>query len=348
MQNKQHQHFGVPWLILIANFSISVHAAGQEIAKQEFLVEISPTTRIDPENISGVAIFNDYLILGADEGVAIQVLKNNGPNSYLSNKAQLIILDKNAKEIDIEGIAAGEKFIYVVGSHSRKRLKIKPDKSVKKNRQRLATIKHEPSREQLFRVELDDHGRLLNGAIKKVSLTDIIAKDSVLALFQDIPSKENGIDIEGIAVNEQKHEIYIGFRGPVLRGGFIPVMVLNLEHGKFRQNKLKHEIKYLNLDGLGIRGITRFVDGFLVIAGPVADQLASYYLFFWDGKDMVPGRDRPTEAQHIKRLCEIPLPNSKVKAEGVEFIELKDGKIHFLIVYDGEQNGGGVVFSCSS
>ena len=334
-------------LILITLIiSFSANAAWAETAIEEAVLAISPDTIIDPENISGVALSGDFLIIGSDEEAAIQVLKKSAPNTYLSDKSQSIVLDNSGEEVDIEGIAVGKKYIYVVGSHSRKRQKVKEDKSSKKNHKRLATTKTEPNREQLFRLELDADGKLVMDSIKKLTLRDIFVNHPVLALFQPIPSKENGIDIEGIAVNEKKDEIYIGFRGPVLRGNFTPVMVLTLDEGKFKQKKLKHELRYVNLGGLGIRGLTRTDGRFLILGGPVGDESLSYHLFSWDGEDMVPGNDKPEASTHIKQLCEIPLPNSIAKAEGIEFLEQKDGKVHILVVYDGVQNGGGKIFSC--
>jgi Protein of unknown function (DUF3616) len=333
-------------LTLIIVIFFSTTAAWGEIANKIATLEISPATFIDSKNISGIALHDDFLILGSDEEAALQVLNKSGQNTFLSDKAQRIVLDNSEKEVDIEGIAAGKKYIYVIGSHSRKRLQVLEEKSSKKNHKRLAKIKIEPNREQLFRLELDVEGQLVTGSFKSLSLRDIIANHPVLSLFQSIPSKENGIDIEGIAVNEKTNEIYLGFRGPVLRGNFTPVLVLTLDDGKFKQKKLKRELRYVNIGGRGIRGLTRTGDQFLILGGPVGDEPTPYYLYSWDGKDMVPGKDRPKTSTHIKQLCEIPLPNSSAKAEGIEFLQQKEGKVHVLIVYDGVQNGGGTVFSC--
>jgi len=346
IQQRQQHRFLSRSILITAILLFLANTAWGETAKREASLEISPDTTVDPVNISGVAVRGDFLILGSDEGAAIQVLKRNGLKAYLSDATQVIVLDNSGDEVDIEGIAAGEKYVYVVGSHSRKRKKVKKSKSSKKNHERLATTKSEPSREQLFQLQLDADGKLVKDSIKKLTLRDIFADHPVLALFQPIPSKENGIDIEGIAVNEKNNEIYIGFRGPVLRGNFTPVMVLTLDDGQFEQTTLKHELRYVNLGGRGIRGMTRIEDSFLILGGPVGDEPTPYHLFSWDGKDMVPGKDRPKASEHIKLLCEIPLPNSTAKAEGVEFLEQKESKVYFLVVYDGEKNGGGTAFSC--
>ncbi len=359
MINIQHKQSGIMWgrmivVFLLISFLMNEAwgeaTAGKvniQTATEEAALEILPDTIIDSKNISGVSIIGDFLILGSDEGAAIQVLKKEVPYTYLSNNDQLIVLDESGDEVDIEGIAAGEEYVYIIGSHSRKRLKVKKNQSAKKNHRRLATTKIEPSREQLFRIKLDAKGRLKKGSLKQLTLRDIFGSHPVLSLFQPIPSKENGIDIEGIAVNEKQGEIYIGFRGPVLRGNFTPIMVLTLKDGKFEQKKVKHKLRYVNLDGRGVRGIAQFNEDFLVLGGPVGDEPLSYLLYVWDGKDMVPGEDKPEAATHIKQLCEIPLPNRKAKAEGIEFLKQENGKVYVLVVYDGEKNGGGKILSCS-
>ena len=335
------------FLLLSVNllFLLPNLALGEGVQKVKTLT-FSGETEIDHNNISGVAIRGEFIVIGSDEGANIQVLKKTCANTYLAEQFRMISFDNDDVEIDIEGIAQSKEYVYVIGSHSRKRKKVKKGKTVLKNRKRLETIAIEPSREQLFRLCLDEDGQLVNGSIKKISLRNIFANHSVLALFQPLPSKENGIDIEGLAVNA-KGQIFIGFRGPILRGNFTPVMILTFDEDKFKAKKLKHEIKYVNLDGRGIRGLTEFRDGFLILGGPVGDGSTSFQLFFWDGEDTVPGKNNPNASEHVKPICEIPLPNTDAKAEGVEFIEESDGKLYILVVYDGEENGGPTVFSCS-
>jgi hypothetical protein len=333
-------------LRIVTIICFSVNSCWAEIAKKEAILQFTSELLIDSMNISGIALYDKFLVLGSDEGAGIQVLQNSAPNVYVSQAKQLLVLGSDDEELDIEGLAKAEQYIYVVGSHSRIRQKVKQKKYSKTNHKRLATTRREASREQLFRLKLDAEGRLVKDSIKILSLRDIFANHPVLALFKAIPSKENGIDIEGLAVNEKNHELFIGFRGPVLRENFTPVMVMKFADGNFTQSKLKHEIRYLDMGGLGIRGMSRIKDGFLVLGGPVGDKSTPYYLFFWDGKDMVPGKDNPKVSEHIKRVCEIPLPSNTAKAEGVEFLQLKNGRVHVLIVYDGVQNGGGVIFSC--
>ena len=309
-------------------------------------------------NISGLA-FNEnrsLLVVGSDEGATLQVLRRENGDTYRGAPARNIPLPTGAggDEIDIEAIAWGERFMYVIGSHSRKRLRVKynePDeednKKAKHNRKRLRTTAIEPSREQLFRLELDESGHVDPDSIKSISLRDTIANDDLLRLFQAIPSKENGIDIEGLAADGDDR-LYVGFRGPVLRGNFVPVMVVEFED-KFKEGDIKYKLLFVNLHGRGIRDMIRLKDDeFLILAGPMGDGHESYRLYRWNGKDCVPGEDKPDALSNVEPLCEIPQPDGArdAKAEGIAILKKTDDQYDFMVVYDGAPDGGPTVFRC--
>jgi len=136
-----------------------------------------------------------------------------------------------------------------------------------------------------------------------------------LKTFSEIPSKENGVDIEGIAAKGDF--LYLGFRGPAFRENWVPVMKLEFEDPE------DYELLYVDLGGRGIRDITSVSDGFLLIAGPIGDGSASYQLYHWDGKDMIPGKDHnPEDLGKLTLLGEIAPPVSteppaRAKAEGI-------------------------------
>jgi hypothetical protein len=313
------------------------------------------------KNISGIVFVEGYLLIGADEGVTALVLKRNHPNTfdYTGELDGVIRLEKNAEEVDIEGIARGEKYFYVIGSHSRKRLKIKndldDDETVQDNLTRLSRTAIEPSRERLFRLKLKNDGTFDKNdkkSLKSMSLRDFILNNPVLGPFQVIASKENGVDIEGIAAKGDA-QLYIGFRGPRLRGNYVPVLVLQPKMGKeenfkkkFRGEDVAQEVRYVNLDGLGIRGMAAVEKGFLILGGPVGDEPLPYHVFFWDGENTVPGKHkRDAKQSHIKTLCKIPVPED-TKAEGITILKEEPGTYLFMIVYDGAEHGGADIFSC--
>jgi hypothetical protein len=53
----------------------------------------------------------------------------------------------------------------------------------------------------------------------------LIVNDPFLAPYVALPSKENGIDIEGIAATDKY--LFVGFKGPVFRQNYVPILQLN-------------------------------------------------------------------------------------------------------------------------
>jgi hypothetical protein len=243
----------------------------------------------------------------------------------------------DGKEMDIEGIEVNNDFIYVIGSHSAKRKKVKDDKPHEENLAKFKdpNIKYEVSRDRLYRLTVDTKGKLQKK--EKISLRNHIEKDERLRIFGTIPSKENGIDIEGISVGPEEGTLFLGFRGPKFRGNYVPIMRL-----KFEDPQNNHKLLFVNLKGRGIRDMTYvpagFLEGFLIIAGPVGDETSSYQLYHWDGKDAVPGTDRNESVGKVHLLGEIPIPPNG-KAEGLAVIQYETDQFYKLIItYDGVKN----------
>ena len=78
----------------------------------------------------------------------------------------------------------------------------------------------EKSRDRLIRLELKPDGTLAKKPVDVNGIRELLDSDKVLKHFAKVPSKENGIDIEAIASDGS--ELYLGFRGPVLRFGLTP------------------------------------------------------------------------------------------------------------------------------
>lgn len=294
------------------------------------------------KDISAVCRFGKLLIIGADEAKQngenlIQVLRPSGSDKS-SYKVDRNVSLGGSGEMDIEGIACGDGVVYMVGSHSRKRKTVKEKEfTSKKNRGRLATVEKEKTRHVLHRVTLAPDGS--RKSIVTVSLTDAIKKNDVLKRFLKIPSKENGVDIEGLAF-DGKH-LYAGFRGPVLRGNFVPVLRF-----RFHQDpdKIKAKLLFVNLNGRGIRGMTRVSKGFLIIAGPVGDGPGSYQLYHWNGEDCVPGTDRPKSTENCWLIGDLPTKPGE-KAEGITILKETEGTFEVLVVHDGVKGGAPVKYS---
>jgi Protein of unknown function (DUF3616) len=93
------------------------------------------------------------------------------------------------------------------------------------------------------------------------------------AAMLPLASKENGFDIEGLAAFGPR--LFLGLRGPVLRGW---AMLLAIEP-EIREDGLlglagissgrrRYRKYFLDLDGLGVRDLSRDGEDLLILAGP--------------------------------------------------------------------------------
>ena len=81
-------------------------------------------------------------------------------------------------------------------------------------------------------------------------------------------------------------------------------------------------------------------DRILLLAGPVGYGPASYQLYHWDGKDVIPGRNQEAEdVGKVTPLGEIR-PPEKSGAEGIVLLQEGDTAYELIVVFDGVKNGG--------
>ena len=300
---------------------------------REFVRDVRPVEfcgDIDAgQDLSGAAVVGDFLVLGGDEGHKVQILVRDAAASAWRPQRRVSLAQED-QEADIEAIDYGQGHLYVIGSHSFRRRRMKPELSVRKNRERLLEVQHEPARNRLYRLAFDGQtGKV--GRAERIDLSKRLRKDPLLGLFYGLPSKENGIDIEGLAYRDE--QLYLGFRGPVLRDNYVPVMVLEFDRPKH------YELRFVRLDGQGIRDMVALRDGFLILAGPVNDAPGPFCLWWWDGGDQVPGSDHDVRAA-------VPLgavtTSGGAKAEGLALLAEHDDGADVMVVYDTDTAGQAV------
>ena len=300
--------------------SFNLVTAGGQSLHATSTVELSGDLA-DPEELSGITLWRNLLVICPDEGDEFNVLRAVGPRYEVAGKVGL--LSDSDKEIDMEGAASDLNYVYIVGSHSIRRTILDEDGTYEKNRKRLTRVRPHTESYSLYRVKLCDDGRLLEK--DRVDLRDTLDSDEVIGSFFDVPGKENGIDIEGVAV--KAGDIYVGFRGPVLRGNFVPVVAFQFEQPE------DYELKFVQLGGRGIRDLVAVEDGFLILAGPVGDGDGSYRLYLWNGEDCVPGAEElQGEIVAIGDMTTTP----GMKPEGVAVISENANEWRLLVVSDGD------------
>ncbi len=269
---------------------------------------------LEGNDLSGVAVVGNNLIVGSDEAASVQILRADKKGYKVHHT---LVLDPSGLEIDIEAVAAKGSAVYVTGSHSRVR---EVDK-----KGNLGAIALRPSRDRAFRFQLSDDGQ--PGPVSAMSLRAAIDGHAVLKDFAPLASKENGIDIEGLAV--RKGVLYFGFRGPVLRNNWVPILVCTFDQPDAAT------VIYAALDGRGIRDLVAVDDGFLILAGPMGDGDSSYRLYSWDGNDGLAATN-PGRTAMLAKIPEMP-PG---KPEGLAVLAEMGKEYELLLLCDGLAAGG--------
>jgi hypothetical protein len=227
-------------------------------------------------------------------------------------------------ELDVEGLAVAGDAVYAIGSHSATRRSADdPTRTHARNRERLRETEARPERDKVFRFTFDSRtGR--NGVVAAISLRQAISAHPELGPFARLASKENGVDIEGLAADGTS--LFAGFRGPVLRHGLVPVLRFTFDSPD------QGEVSFVMLDGRGIRDLARVGDGFLVLAGPPGDSDQPHRFYWWNGRDCTPGRAGP--GGRVRFLGEVPSPDGG-KSEALSLLGETTTDYDVAVFYDG-------------
>ncbi len=107
----------------------------------------------------------------------------------------------------------------------------------------------------------------------------LLRDDPLIGPFTAIPSKENGLDVEGLVVDGRR--VGFGLRGPVINAW---ALVVEVEvHGVGDELVLEGALRthFLDLGGLGIRDLKRRGDDVLILAGPTMKLDGPARVFCW-------------------------------------------------------------------
>ena len=331
------------------------------IKRDRILLKFKDSFKEHRKDISAVLLFpKQHLWLGSDETSTIERLTFVPQDDQFAQHQTFHVQDfiqlprPEDEEIDIEGLAYHEYYLWFVGSHSWKRKKPKPKHTDVENIERLTEIKTEENRYIIGRIPLVD-GNLrqscphpenpditLTAAKLKLTdggniLTEALATDPHLGDFvkTNIPGKDNGFDIEGIAIYQQK--IFLGLRGPVLRGWAI-ILEIGLEDDEAGILKLKpigaeqqlYKKHFVYLNGLGIRDLD--IDGkdLLILAGPTMDLDGPVRLYRWQNGANI----AENTLSHPEIGLEIPYGDGDDHAEGIITFTEYTQTPSLLVIYD--------------
>lgn len=321
----------------------------------------------------------DDLWVASDETTSLERLTIVGPH-HLARHTRFALGDfvdlpeDDDAEVDIEGLGFDGDYIWVTGSHGLKRRKPKQRLDPAEQIERLATVKRERNRYLLARIpcvragdgsyELRreaERSRLLPfGEATRLTAAQLAMKgksndlmqeiedDEHLAPFLPIPGKDNGFDIEGLAVSDGR--LYLGLRGPVLRG-FAVVLSLELEQDRDDERVLRlvrrkvardtggdrvkrsYAKHFLDLQGMGIRELRPHGKDLLLLAGPTMALDGTIAVFRWIGGAEA-DCDEVVHADRLVRLFDVPHGPGIDRAEGMTLWEGNGAGEQVLVVYD--------------
>jgi hypothetical protein len=256
------------------------------------------------KSLSAVAAVDDLLWLASDETRAVLLMNAINQQSFgfigefdLDDASLSLDLPGDPDdEIDIEGMDLGGGYLWVIGSHSSSRDRIRVDDTELEAIERLGEVKERKARQTLVRVPIvadqvaGDAGThyslggvgaaVLRPTADGEGLRQRLADDVHLRPFIEaagggIPAKDNGLDIEGLAVCADG-QILVGLRGPVVGGLAVIVSFAVTDRpdhpGTLRLARTgqtrwftKH---FVDLGGCGIRDLCRDGQDLLILSGP--------------------------------------------------------------------------------
>ena len=342
------------------------------------LLEFAPEPKNVREDLSAVVNVDNYLWLASDETTSIERLSSTDGLSFRNHKTfpltDFLSLPADGEEdvdqeIDIEGLAFEDNYFWLVGSHSIKRKNLNKDRGIgiDEGIKKLAKTEREGNRYMLARIPivLDDAGELtlrgsakspgngshslaaaqLKGDAKGNDLTDALRgkdkekDDDHLKKFMDIPGKDNGFDIEGLAIANDR--IFLGLRGPALRGwAVILELALDLMDSKLTLRDIgpsdrKYRKNFLQLDGLGVRDLCFCGKDLLILAGPTMDLDGPFSIFRW--RDAAgPADERLVFREDLEEIFVFPFEKGADRPEGMTIISAPEEPLSVLVVYDSQ------------
>lgn len=312
-------------------------------------------------DISAAAFSDDgSLWVGSDEMVGVERLSPLGCHSYGKHQRFLlqdyIKLFNDEDEIDIEGMDFADGYLWLVGSHSTKRKQPK-GKDLESDLERLATVTTDLNRFILARIPVSD-GELVKSKVSSegetltaASLQTIDDRNLLWETFKEdphlkpfitaaIPSKDNGLDIEGLAVKGDR--LFLGLRGPVLRGWSV-IIEIQVERSEPETLILKeltdegatYKKHFLDLNGLGVRELCWHENDLIILAGPTMDLEGEMQVFLWQDPLNYSGHNiHPQEENRLVPLFDLPFTVGSDHAEGLALYSCWGEKNSLMIFYD--------------
>ena len=251
-------------LVIILSACAAVSAAEFSLSTTRVLFEGAL------DGSAGVDVGGGFFVSATDENNKLRLyeIKGGPPRKMLDVGVDAAVKRalglKKVKECDFEGAAKMGDLIFWIGSHGR-------DKDAKKKKERqvlLATKLTGAGKHAKLEIAGKVYTQLIDDFLKSPALAPFdLAKAATLR-----PNDEGGLNIESLAADHGK--LWIGFRNP--KSGnkdalLVPLLNPQKMISRGARAKLGDPL-LLNLNGLGVRDMVAWNDGFLIIAGDFVDR----------------------------------------------------------------------------
>lgn len=279
--------------VCFASALVAALAVGTASSAQQTVMPSGPPWKVKPafektdkvrEAISGAACaltLPPTCLAANDEANYAQFFSIKGRKLDPSRLIRLVPDKENGVAIgslDAEGVAYDHGFFYVIGSHGAPR---NPTAAVDPSRFFLLRFRVS-ERTGKPRFRFGEETVDTTAVVKTSALRDVIKSATEIGAFAEKPLGENGVNIEGIVVREDR--MFLGLRAPSVNGrGYI--LEVNVG-GVFGSDPIKPKVHGLPLGAdAGVRdlAVLRKAPGLLVLAGPV-QSAGSYSVHYWDGQ----------------------------------------------------------------
>ncbi len=310
------------------------------------------------DGLSAVVVIDSTLWCACDEATRLERLTSSNSHELIYDdhtpfplRDYLTLHAPEDKEADIEGLDVNGEYLWLVGSHSLKRSN--PKRGRDDNFKRLSKVSSDGNRFLLARIPLTNlkqpggsktGAAQLHGSAKGNDLIKALIQDRHLGRFlkslgkddseldedTGIPGKDNGFDIEGLAVSGGR--IFMGLRGPVLRGWTAVLELMVAEDNEepavlrlqpFESKGQLYRKHFLDLGGLGVRDLC--IDGhdLLILAGPTMDLDGPVRIFRWPGgaepeEESVVFAGTPEDK--LQKILDVPFGEGNDHAEGMALL----------------------------
>lgn len=321
------------------------------------------------QSLSAIVRVGRHLFLGCDETATLERVTDLGGGRFGEHRTYKLadLLDLPAgkdDEVDVEGLAWDPPYLWLVGSHSRKRGKAKGGMDFDEASEELGDVDTDDNRYLLARIPLEEDPEAggmvprkscpdprcpentltaarVRGDGRKSELIRELKKDPHLRRFIKIPGKDNGLDVEGIQVADGR--VLLGLRGPVLRGWAVVLQVEPVDckgEGLMKLRKIgkdgrRYRKHFLDLNGLGIRDLAQSGDDLLILAGPTMDVRAHAGVFRWRG-GLCAAEESLVSSDALEQLTALPhdVEGGSDHPEGMCRFDDSGSEHALLVAYD--------------